>query len=137
MSAQTDFKTIVRPKSPNTYLLAPEGLSAAAVPDETSPEFNAAPDALFDAVNALVAEHGWSVISTDKTAHKLDAIAKTKLLKFKDDIAIAVLPVEGAPEKSKIAVYSRSRVGYSDLGANRKRVQQLVGTLKQRTGTTA
>lgn len=137
MSKLTDFKAIVRPKSPNTYLLAPAALCGDAAPDAPSPDFNAGPGALFKMAHDLALEWGWTVQVKDDTARHMEAVATTRVLKFKDDIAIETISVDGDPEKSKIAVYSRSRVGYSDLGANRKRVQKLVAELMQRTGTTA
>ena len=44
-------------------------------------------------------------------------------------LAFVVLPVAGQPEKSTFAAYSRSRVGYSDLGANRKRLDAFSAAL--------
>ena len=133
MTTPVDFETIERPDSPNTYLLAPEGLCKTASVDEPSPSFDATPRALFDRVEALVGSYkNWSTETRDEAQLQLDLIAKTKLLKFKDDVAIRVLPDSSTPEKSRLAIYSRSRVGYSDLGANRKRVQSLVAALKEK-----
>jgi len=47
-------------------------------------------------------------------------------MKYKDDIDIAVLETN---DGSTVAIYSRSRVGHSDLGKNRKRVEALIDTL--------
>jgi len=52
-----------------------------------------------------------------KTAH---FVFVTKLMKFKDDLWL-----EMNVEKNQIEVKSESRLGYSDLGANKKRVMKI------------
>ena len=47
----------------------------------------------------------------------------------KDDIDVAALAVATDENRSQLAVYSRSRIGYSDLGANAKRVRMLLEKL--------
>lgn len=44
----------------------------------------------------------------------------SRLLRFVDDVEFQILP-----DENQIHVRSASRVGYSDLGANRKRVEQI------------
>ena len=50
-------------------------------------------------------------------------------MRFKDDVDILVLPVEGHDHQSTLAIYSGSRLGYSDLGTNGKRVNALLTAL--------
>jgi len=56
-----------------------------------------------------------------RSENYLHAEFKTAWLGFIDDVEILV-----SPEKSRIDFRSASRVGYSDLGVNRKRMQDLV-----------
>ncbi|RIJ15058.1 DUF1499 domain-containing protein [Henriciella mobilis] len=131
MSARVDFEKIERPGSPNTYLVAPEGLCANATPDADAPSFDLSPEALFAKVeSALSDKSNWSVTHRDPATRQIDLVARTPVLKFKDDVAIRVLPDGANHGKSRLAVYSRSRVGYHDLGANRKRVDSLIAELK-------
>ena len=58
---------------------------------------------------------------------QLRYIAKTALLGFKDDVDIEIIPID--ENATTLAIYSRSRVGYSDLGANQKRVEELIAQL--------
>lgn len=50
----------------------------------------------------------------------LRAEARSRLLRFVDDLEVAVDPEEGL-----VAVRSASRLGYSDRGVNRRRVERL------------
>lgn len=131
MSKAVDFPTLERPTSPNTHLLAPEGLCLKASPDEPSPIFDRSPETLFKQLDQLVSgKKNWVIQDRNADTLQIELIAKTSVLKFKDDVSIRVLPIEGDAGKSKLAIYSRSRVGYHDLGANRKRVHALLEELK-------
>ena len=57
----------------------------------------------------------------------LHAVATTRIMRFKDDLEFLLDRDAGT-----IGVRSASRVGYSDLGANRDRVESLRQTLAAR-----
>lgn len=121
-----NFKSVKRPPKPNTCLAAPENFSLASDADFAPPVFELSADDLFGKLNEIVsAERSWSRLETDAAARKLKFVATTGLLRFKDDVDIEVIPLEDG--SSTLAIYSRSRVGYSDLGTNRKRVNDLIG----------
>ena len=129
-----DFKTLTRPSSPNTYLIAPAGLCDMAEPDDQPPALNKSARGLFSTLSDIIAsERRWTDVEADAEQLRLKFVAKTPLLGFKDDIDIMVSePDEAASTDSNaatLAIYSRSRVGYSDMGANRKRVNKLLHTL--------
>lgn len=60
------------------------------------------------------------------TAH---AVFTTRLLRFRDDLHLELREAEGL-----IAIRSCSRVGHSDLGTNRRRVEALRAALAERLG---
>ena len=57
----------------------------------------------------------------------LHAECRSRLLGFVDDLELELRPEEGL-----IAVRSASRLGYSDLGVNRRRVETLRAELRRR-----
>jgi len=60
-------------------------------------------------------------------ADYLHAVFTTPLLRFRDDVEF-----HARPERGEIALRSASRVGRSDLGANRKRVEAIRAELARR-----
>ena len=130
MSVYLNFESFRRSQKPNNYLIAPDGLCRKSTPDAASPLIRKSPEALFRRLVALFeSAGGWKSLHYDENAFRISVVAVTPFLRFKDDVDIRVLPVDDLPEGqvgSYVAIYSRSRVGYSDLGANKKRVEGLI-----------
>ena len=130
MANFVDFKSLQRPASPNTALLLPPGFSSSAKADAETPVYDVSPKDLYVRALRLIGEkREWQLGEQDAATMRFTFIAVTPLLRFKDDVDVAILPVEGQPDKSSFAAYSRSRVGYSDLGANLKRLDAFAAAL--------
>jgi len=126
MSDFISFKALKRPPKPNTCLVAPENHCLAAEPDFEPPVLAMTGRGPLSKLSEIIAaERRWGQVETDPEALRIKFVATTGLMRFKDDVDVEVIPV--AEGKSTFAIYSRSRVGYSDLGANRKRVNDLIG----------
>jgi len=122
------FKSLKRPSKPNTCLVAPADHCLAAEPDFSPPHLNMSGRGLFSNLNEIIAaERQFGKLQADAEKLRLKFVATTGLMRFKDDVDIEVIPLEDG--KATFAIYSRSRVGYSDMGANQKRVRKLIHEL--------
>ena len=112
------FAELVRPDSPNHWLVAPAGFPAR--PDAVSPVFAVPADRLRDAFkDAVLAMPGVAVAG--ETAAGLRLVATTQILRFRDDIRVQFIAI--GSQRSTLAIYSASRTGYWDFGTNRRRVE--------------
>lgn len=81
-------------------------------------------------VAAKVAEDlGWRVVALEPRRGHLEAVDRTPLLGFTDDIVVRVRAEKGG---SRVDIRSSSRVGVSDLGANAERIRQFLNELGAR-----
>lgn len=79
------------------------------------------------AIEDAVTSNGGSVVA--KTENSVEALFVTKLFRFKDDVSF-----ELDEEAGMLHFRSASRVGHSDLGTNRKRMDALVPKILARLG---
>jgi len=129
----TDFETLVKRPHPSRWLAAPARLCARTTPDADAPVFDAPPERVAEAVKAaLGAWPNTTILVTAPDGLGFEALTRTPVLKFKDLITARVLKpaAEGGP--TPVALYSRSTVGYWDMGVNRKRVDALVADIGRR-----
>ncbi|RAN32913.1 DUF1499 domain-containing protein [Hyphomonas pacifica] len=87
----------------------------------------AQPDA-FATIVELVKDRGWKIVSADAAEGRIEATETSFWFGFKDDVMIRVLAMEAGG--TRIDVRSTSRVGLSDLGANAKRVRNLLDDIE-------
>lgn len=69
-------------------------------------------------IRYLESDRAFSVMELQP--YYIRAEARTRLLRFVDDVEFVLRPA-----RREIAMRSASRVGYSDLGANRKRLEKV------------
>jgi len=81
------------------------------------------PELTWEALQRLVAARPRTTIVT-ATAEYLHAVEKSRVFGFKDDLEFHLRSEEGI-----IAVWSASRRGYSDMGVNRRRVEEIRAAL--------
>ena len=60
------------------------------------------------------------------SAHYLHAVYTSALMHYRDDVEFLL-----RPDKNEIAVRSASRVGYGDMGVNRKRIEEIRAALSE------
>lgn len=113
-------------------------MQRANYPDLAPRRLSASPGASFDRALAVAGSMPrWQITSADPEAGRIEAVATTRVFRFRDDIIIRVRseglpPVSGAGASgesggqgeggTRIDVRSRSRDGRGDLGANAARI---------------
>lgn len=125
-SGSVTFEELERRDTPNDYLVCPEGFCKKAEPDRLSPVIPVPAKDLRARVDALLASAPRTTIVSADDRH-IVAEQRSLIFRFPDTIDIAIVPVD--TESSTVAIYSRSRYGYSDLGANERRVSAWLADL--------
>lgn len=125
----TDFKTLQLGSKPNQHLVLPAGFNASATPHARSPVFAVDGPTLAAAVKRVaLAEPRTELLSADEGAGRYEFVQRSAIFRFPDFVSVAIVPAgEG---RSTLAAYSRAKVGYSDFGVNRKRVERWLAALK-------
>jgi len=118
-AAQLDafFDTLKRSGTPNNWLVAPADFRIK--PDVVAPVFPLSVPALHRMFKAIVLRFD-GVEVAEESANAIHVIATTRLMRFRDDVWALFIPV--TPSTSTLAIYSASRVGYWDMGTNRRRL---------------
>lgn len=124
-----DFARLERPDSPNHWLIAPAAQAAersAAVP---APVFRVAALRLAGAwVDVVRRQSRTRILGISEDGLQVEAEQRSAVFRFVDRISFRAVPL-GAAESTLLA-YSRSRVGYWDLGVNRRRLTAWVEALQ-------
>jgi len=85
------------------------------------------PEESLSRIERLVKRRGWTVSGVDRPGLRIQAVAITRLMRFRDDVVIAVRPA--TPTSSIVAMRSKSRVGRGDLGTNARRIRVFLEAL--------
>jgi len=126
-TAGVDFATLVRPSSPNTYLVCPKDRCAAAA-DEDGPIYAAPATELFERARTILsAEPRTEVVQEQPEALRLVLVQRSAFFRFPDTITLQAFPLPDGG--STLAVYSQSNYGYGDFGVNKDRVRAWIGLI--------
>jgi uncharacterized protein (DUF1499 family) len=130
-----DEKIVIRelrdPIPQNAFLACPPGYCAATA--ASSPIFAVSVERLAEDWAEMVAgESGVVPVAAEPTQHRLVFVQHTMLLRFPDIVTVEF--VDAAPDRSSLAIYSRSRYGRGDFGTNRRRVERWLSQLAQIAG---
>lgn len=122
------FETLTLKASPNQYLVAPEGLCQNAKPHLVSPVYEMDADTLED----LLATKLLALPRTKEALRSADDgqrafVQRSALIGFPDTLIFQTYEADAG--KSAVAIYSRSHIGWSDMGVNKRRVSELLASL--------
>ena len=122
------------PVPENAFLACPPGY--CALTDATPvPVFNIPADRLEMYWNEIVdLEPRLTPVETEPRHHGFVYIQRSALFRFPDVITVELVAL--APNRSSLAIYSRSRYGRSDFGVNRRRVLRWLSRLQRMVGPT-
>lgn len=122
-----DFATLARPGSPNAALACAADICGAAEADRAPLQIAAPPQVVAEAI-LRIAGAPVETRAAGEGAMAMRYVAVTKIMRFRDDVDLLVVPDGDAG--SRVCIYSRSRIGYSDLGANARRIDALFAALE-------
>ena len=112
---------------PNQYLAAPEGYCTVAQAHSAFPSFAVPVARLRQAFEAILAREP-RIRVTRRSEDGLTLVQRSAVFHFPDDIDVSFIPL--GPDRSTLALFSRSRYGHSDFGVNRRRVLRLLRALE-------
>jgi uncharacterized protein (DUF1499 family) len=91
--------------------------------------YQESPQAVYDDVKRVIqGEKLWKIAAEFPEEHRIEFVATTPLLKFKDDIVV-VIEADPNGKGSILHARSKSRIGKGDMGANKARLLYLFGKL--------
>lgn len=91
--------------------------------------FNQPPEKVFDTALAVSQATGWEIRESKREQGIIEAVATTRLFKFKDDVTITITS-EGSV--TVVNVRSKSRIGKGDMGTNARRIRAFQAELAKR-----
>ncbi len=95
-----------------------------------SREYDLEPDILFSMAAESINEMNPHEFSSDSQTFQIEAVFRIRVFGFLDYVEAAVETVGNG--KSILHIRSASRVGYSDLGVNRRRVNRILNRIDQK-----
>lgn len=126
----TDLAAARPTGQPNCHLILPRGWGVGPA-HRDSPVFPVEAPVLAHAVAAcLTATPRIEIVARAPDGLQLEAVERSRLFRFVDRISVRAVP-QGAG-RSALAFFSRSRIGYWDLGVNRQRARRLLAALESK-----
>ncbi|HYD69076.1 DUF1499 domain-containing protein [Azospirillum sp.] len=134
--APVAFETLTPPDRPNHHLVCPPGLCRTA--DGESPVFPVGVEVQAAVWNRLLEREGARRLGGPDgqiDVPQMDVEVRTPWLRFPD--LVTVRPIALGPDRSTVALYSRSLYGHSDLGTNAARLRAWLAAMEAELGRIA
>jgi uncharacterized protein (DUF1499 family) len=121
-----NFATLERRGTPNDCLVCPKDFCPRAAPDFEPPVFPLPAERLRAvASRSILEEPDTELVHSDAGQDRY--LARTRILRFPDTVDVKVLGLD--EKRSTLALYSRSRIGRSDLGTNARRMKRWIARI--------
>ena len=123
-----DFSNLLPPKSPNWCLALPTAWHDPRARIEV-PAFEVPLEKLREALIFVVrGEPKTNLLRLERESRQAEFEQRSQVFGFPDRIIVEF--VELGPNRSSLAIYSQSLVGYWDLGVNRRRIRKWLRMLQ-------
>ena len=122
-----DFATLKLSDKPNQYLLCPPGFCGDQA-HGTSPTFDLSVIGLRARWDGVMAAQPRLVILSEDDG-QVDYVQRTAMMRYPDIITVRFISL--LPDRSTLAVYSRSVYGTSDFGVNAARIEAWLEALNE------
>jgi len=120
-----DPLSVGRTGRPNDYLVCPQGRCDGA--DATAASYRLSDDQLYQRWLTVVRQAPRTrLIATDRDERLIHAEERSRIFRFVDTILVRIVADGGG---SSFIAYSRSELGYGDLGVNRRRLERWIAAL--------
>lgn len=125
-----DFETLKKTPTPNQYLMCSAGYCAEK-PDTVSSIYDIPASKLFTDILFLIEEgKELKLLASDESELSLRFLSRTPILRFPDTTNIKIIEISDT--QSTLAIYAQAKIGLSDLGANKARVDAMIEKLEER-----
>ncbi|MEZ5791983.1 MAG: DUF1499 domain-containing protein [Nitratireductor sp.] len=129
-----DITSLTRSKTGNDALACPSGWCVAKS-DFEPPVYSLRVGALSQRfAESLAQEEKLELVGNTDGGLRLRFVQHTPLVEFPDTIQVDFLSL--GENRSTLAIYSRSKYGYSDMGTNRARIERWLSRLQSYEETT-
>ena len=123
-----DPLTVETSETPNSFRLAPVGSTNERI-DAIAPIYSEDPFVLAEAFDEFALQQRATLrIAGLPPELMMTYVQRTERLKFPDYISVKFIDMGDGT--TSVAIYSRSRYGYADLGTNQARVERWIKTLE-------
>lgn len=123
------FEQLERRQSPNDALACPPQVCAAKADIMSARYPVTAPQLRAALANVIAAEPRMTTVNTDEATLTDRYIQRSKWLGFPDTVIVRFFDLQEG--QCTLAIYSRSQLGESDLGANKVRIQRWLSKLAE------
>ena len=123
-----DFTKTILTSKPNQYLVCPAD-HCGDKPQMVAPVFQVSRKEALQVWDGMMAgKTQFQRLNGSDKPDRRQYEERSKLMRFPDRISVQFLEI--SPATSSVAIYSRSKYGYSDLGVNEARVVQLLSDFR-------
>jgi uncharacterized protein (DUF1499 family) len=105
-----------------------ETTTESTYPELTLREYDLPAEQLFKMLQVSVNQLGWEITGHRDETYSIMAVVTTPLRRYKDDVAIRLLPL--SENRNQLYIRSNSREGHGDLGTNTRHILDLYQQLE-------